>query len=175
MPGNKTAQRIDSFASCKFHVLIESAKTAGSKVAKKMYGGSYFSECSGLEMSTEVFEYQEGGLNEYVHKIPGRTKFGNVTLKRGFMHLNEFYKLFTDMEGELLKSRAAMTRYLVTIELHNPAITGGVIKWTLSDAFPVKWVAPSLKADDTSVAIESLEFAHHGIAVDVTPPSERGG
>jgi phage tail-like protein len=89
------------------------------------------------------------------------------------MHLNEFYKLFTDMEKELLKPEA-VTHYQVTIELHNPEIAGGVIRWTLKDAFPVKWVAPSLKADDTSIAMESLEFAHHGIKVDVTPPSERG-
>ncbi len=173
MAGNKTAQRIDSFASCKFHVVIESARTTDNKGAKKTFGGSYFSECAGLDMKTDVFEYPEGGLNEYTHKFPGRTIFGNVTLKRGFMHLNEFYKLFTGMESELATDKA-VTHYHVTIELHNPEIAGGVIRWTLMDAFPVRWVAPSLKADDTSVAIESLEFAHHGIKVDVTPPSERG-
>jgi len=40
------------------------------------------------------------------------------------------------------------------------------MRWTLNDAFPVKWVGPTFKSGEAAVAIESLEFAHHGITLD---------
>ena len=42
-----------------------------------------FDEISGLGAKMEVFEVKEGGLNGYVHKLPGRVSHGNITLKCG--------------------------------------------------------------------------------------------
>jgi phage tail-like protein len=148
-----TAQRVDPFATFKFHVEIGNIKEAA------------FSECSGLEMSTDVFEYQEGGLNEYAHKLPGRTKLSNVTLKRGFAKSNELYNWYQEMEQELLQGNKKMTRKQVTITLYSTADQKESMSWTLKDAFPVKWVGPAFKVDEAAVAIETLEFAHHGITV----------
>ena len=150
--GTKTAQRVDPFATCKFHVEIGEIKEAA------------FSECSGLEMATDVFEYQEGGLNEYSHKLPGRTKLSNVTLKRGFAKSNELYKWYLEMEQDLLQGKS-ITRQQVTITLYSTSVQKELMRWTLSDAFPVKWVGPAFKAAEAVVAIETLEFAHHGIVL----------
>jgi len=150
--GTKTAQRVDPFATCKFHVEIGDIKEAA------------FSECSGLEIATEVFEYQEGGLNEYAHKLPGRTKLSNVTLKRGFATSNELYNWYLEMEQDLLTGKA-ITRKQVTITLYSTAKQEELMSWTLNDAFPVKWVGPVFKAGEAAVAIETLEFAHHGITL----------
>jgi len=151
--GTKTAQEVDPFATCKFHVEIGDIKEAA------------FSECSGLEIATEVFEYREGGLNEYVHKLPGRTKLANVTLKRGFATSNELYQWYLEMEQDLLQGKA-ITRKQVTITLYSTAEQKESMRWTLKDAFPVKWVGPALKAAEVAAAIETLEFAHHGITPD---------
>ena len=150
--GTKTAQRVDPFATCKFHVEIGEIKEAA------------FNECSGLEMATDVFEYQEGGLNEYSHKLPGRTKLSNVTLKRGFAKSNELYKWYLEMEQGLLQGKS-ITRQQVTITLYSTSVQKELMRWTLSDAFPVKWVGPAFKAAEAVVAIETLEFAHHGIVL----------
>jgi phage tail-like protein len=37
-------------------------------------------------------------------------------------------------------------------------------RWSFQEAFPVKWMGPELKADGSTVAIESLELAHHGVS-----------
>ena len=148
--GTKTAQRVDPFATCKFHVEIGEIKEAA------------FSECSGLEMATDVFEYQEGGLNEYSHKLPGRTKLSNVTLKRGFAKSNELYKWYLEMEQDLLQGKS-ITRKQVTITLYSTSVQKELMRWTLQDAFPVKWIGPAFKAGEDATAIEILEFAHHGI------------
>ncbi len=148
--GTKTAERVDPFATCKFHVEIGDIKEAA------------FNECSGLEMATDVFEYQEGGLNEYTHKLPGRTKLSNVTLKRGFAISNELYKWYLEMEKGLLTGDG-ITRKQVTITVYSAVEPKESTNWTLQDAFPVKWVGPTFKAGEAAVAIETLEFAHHGI------------
>ena len=150
--GTKTAQRVDPFATCKFHVEIGEIKEAA------------FSECSGLEIATDVFEYQEGGLNEYAHKLPGRTKLSNVTLKRGFATSNELYNWYLEMEQDLLTGKS-ITRKQVTITLYSTAKQEESVRWTLNDAFPVKWVGPAFKAGEAATAIETLEFAHHGITL----------
>ena len=147
----RTAQRIDPFATFKFHVEIGDIKEAA------------FSECSGLEIATDVFEYQEGGLNEFTHKLPVRTKLSNVTLKRGFSVSNELYNWYLEMEQDLLQGKR-ITRKQVTITLYSAANQEELMSWTLNDAFPVKWAGPAFKVGEASAAIETLEFAHHGIA-----------
>jgi phage tail-like protein len=148
----RTAQRIDPFPTFKFHVEVGDITEAA------------FTECSGLEMSTDVFEYIEGGLNEYVHKLPVRTKVSNVTLKRGLTTSNELYDWYREMENALRQGKAFSFRQ-VTITLRTTVNQEEVMRWTLDKAFPVKWVGPAFKADETAVAIETLEFAHHGINV----------
>lgn len=148
----RTGQRVDPFATFKFHVEIGDIKEAA------------FNECSGLEVSTEIMEYQEGGLNEYTHKLPGRTKYSNVTLKRGFAISNELYKWYQEMEQNLLTG-TSISRQQVNITLYSTADQKAVMNWTLNDAFPVKWVGPAFKAGEAAVAIETLELAHHGITL----------
>ena len=146
----KTGQRVDPFATFEFHIEVGGIEEAA------------FDECNGLEISTEIFEYQEGGLNEYAHKLPGRTKHSNITLKRGFAISNELYNWYTKLEENLLTGKP-IARQQVTITLHSTADPDILIRWTLNDAFPVKWVGPVFKASEAAVAIETLEFAHHGI------------
>jgi len=148
----KTAQRIDPLGTFKFHVEVGNIMEAA------------FIDCSGLEMTTDVFEYQEGGLNEYVHKIPGRTKVANVTLKRGFAKSNELFEWYKEMEKSLLEGKRFDFQD-VSIILYSSADQSELVRWNLDKAFPVKWVGPSFKTDEAAVAVESLEFAHHGITM----------
>ena len=149
----RTAQRIDPFATFKFGVEVEGIIEAE------------FTECSGLEIANDVFEYQEGGLNEYSHKFPGRTKLSNITLKRGFATSNELFDWYSEMRDDLLADKAVTNRK-VTITLYSTANQDELMRWSLNEAFPVKWVGPAFKTGEAAAAIETLEFAHHGIIVD---------
>ena len=44
---------------------------------------AHFLECSGMKSTTEVFELQEGGVNDRVHKLPGQSKWENIQLRYG--------------------------------------------------------------------------------------------
>ncbi|MFC1892699.1 phage tail protein [Chloroflexota bacterium] len=150
----KTGQRVDPFPTFKYYVEVGGLITEAA-----------FTDCSGLDMATEVFEYKEGGLNEYIHKFPGRTKVSNVTLKQGFATSNKLYKWYKEMETKVRTGEKFDFRQ-VTITLYSTAATEKTMRWTLDKAFPVKWVGPAFKTDEAAIAIETLELAHHGITVE---------
>jgi phage tail-like protein len=147
-----TGRMEDPFPTFKFHVEVGSILEAA------------FTECSGLEMSTEILEYHEGGLNDFAHKFPGITKVSNVTLKKGFALSNEIFQWYKEMEN-CLRQGKKFTFRPVTITLYTTTEHGKLMRWHLDKAFPVKWIGPALKADEAAVAVETLEFAHHGITV----------
>src|SRR3954451_5529078 len=39
-----------------------------------------FRECTGLSMEFDVFEWAEGGNNEFIHHLPGRPRYPYLTL-----------------------------------------------------------------------------------------------
>ncbi len=115
-----------------------------------------FRECTGLTIETEMFEYAEGGLNTYTHKLPVRRKYSNVTLKRG---LEEGEDLFTWYSKN---ASGKIQRQNVSIIIYDP-LGQPVRKWDLQNAYPCKWIGPELKAESGALAIETLEFAHEGL------------
>ncbi len=115
-----------------------------------------FMECSALTIETEVFEYAEGGLNGYTHKLPTRTKYGNITLKRGLDETQDLHSWYLDtVSGNIKKQN-------ISIILYDP-LGKEVQRWSLQNAFPVKWSGPDHKVDSGALAVETIEFAHEGL------------
>jgi phage tail-like protein len=117
-----------------------------------------FSEVSGLEAEVDIFEYQEGGVNGFTHKLAGPAKFPNVTLKRGITHSNGLWEWFSKV------AQGKIERKNLSVVLHNQA-GDQVRRWDLTQAYPVKWVGPGLKADENATSIETLELAHKGMTL----------
>ena len=117
-----------------------------------------FTEVSGLSMEVVVEDVEEGGHNDFVHRLPGRCKMGNLTLKRGLTKSNDFFVWCQQI------ARGKIVRRPVTVILYNVDGTEAM-KWNFNNAFPVKWSGPQFKSDDTSSAIESIELAHDGFTV----------
>ncbi|KYG03519.1 hypothetical protein BE21_04595 [Sorangium cellulosum] len=119
-----------------------------------------FTECSGLEVTTEIFEYAEGGVNSYVHKLPTRTKPGDLVLKRGLLFSSELWAWIQDIsDGNYRRMDGRIVLYT----------TGGVRPaqtWRFSRGLPIKWTGPSLSASQSAVATESLTIAHEGLKLD---------
>lgn len=126
-----------------------------------------FTEVSGLDFETEVIEYREGSSKTYnSSKQPGRTKYSNVTLKRGtFEGDYDFYmewrKTYYFQEGNQTGSRFRRNVEIMLLnENHEPIIT-----WTLLNAWPSKVQSTDLKADANEVAIETMELVHEGLTI----------
>jgi phage tail-like protein len=116
-----------------------------------------FSECSGLQVETEVFEWEEGGLNEYKHRFPGRTKFVNLVLKRGLASADLWTWYNGVITGETLK------RLDFSIVLYGYGDMPQA-RWNVKQALPVKWIGPTFKTGASETAVETLELMHNGLA-----------
>ncbi len=117
-----------------------------------------FSECSGLQVETEVEEHREGGLNEYSHKLPKGSKYGTIVLKRGFVNSNELWNWNRDVVAGVVNQRKDLSIILTDRQGTD------ICRWNVSKALPVKWSGSEFKADANAVLVETLELVHHGFA-----------
>jgi phage tail-like protein len=70
-----------------------------------------FSHCSGLEMWFEMYEYAEGGNNDFVHKLPGRLIFPNLVLSRGLTNSDALLRWFAQTKTKAQTQQPASVRF----------------------------------------------------------------
>ena len=120
-----------------------------------------FLECTGLQVEVKVEPYEEGGLNGFTHKIPGRRSFSNITLKRGLTSSS----LLVDWLDRVA-TKAAKGSELRNVSILLLDNTGTVIRrYNMTGAFPVKWTGPSLNTTNSTGLVETLEIAFQEMSV----------
>jgi phage tail-like protein len=112
-------------------------------------------KCEGLTVEYDVFEYQEGGVNSHVHRIPGRCKYPNVKLTRP---LNDHSAKVAAWVSGIQRRVSRHTAVITVLD----AAGDKVVQWNLDGAFPVRWTAPQLDVSASQGATETLELAHNG-------------
>lgn len=114
-----------------------------------------WTECSGLSAKYDVEEYEEGGQNLFVHKLPGRLKYDNVKVKRPVdADSAKVARWFSSLHRSATRSTASITAYDGNLDV--------MATWSLVDVIPVRWSGPSFSVDGGKVGSEELELAHHG-------------
>jgi phage tail-like protein len=114
-----------------------------------------FSEVTGLESETAVIEYRAGGEN-VVRKLPGLTKFGNITLKRGITQDAELWNWRKSIvDGDIDRRNGSI---VLLDDQRSP-----VVRWNFHNGWICKWEGPALSAKSNEVAIETMEIAHEGL------------
>jgi phage tail-like protein len=112
-------------------------------------------KCDGLTVEYDVHEYQEGGQNGYVHRLPGRAKYQSIKLTRLVDGSSMAVAIW------LASVQARIVRGTARIAVLDPA-GSTVAEWNLIDVFPMRWTGPSLDVGGNQVATETLELAHNG-------------
>jgi len=112
-----TGQKPYPYTSFRFRIEI-----AGITIAQ-------VSEVTGLVFETETEPYEEGGVNDYVHQLPKRTKYQHITLKRGITDLEDMWKWYQDVISGKFKRKDlksdSNTVAFETIELAHNGIKKG--------------------------------------------------
>lgn len=131
-----------------FNFLVDLEPGQGSEVQ------AGFSEVSGLNAEVTVAEYRAGNDRvNYVRKVPGIHKAGDVTLKRGVIGAQNLYEWLE--KGRTGKISEAKRDIVVKLQSEDRADT--VVSWKLRGAMPIKWTGPTLTAKGGGdVAIEEL-------------------
>jgi phage tail-like protein len=126
------------------------------EIGQVISGG--FSECAGLNVETEVEEVREGGVNEYTHKLPKNTKYGAITLRRGFIDSDVLWNWHRDVIAGKPQQRKSISILLLDGQ------GNAKHRWNVTDALPVKWNCSDLKSDGNTILVETLELVHHGFS-----------
>jgi len=116
-----------------------------------------FSEVTIPDISTDPIEYREGNEDTTVQKIPGLTKYGNMTLKWGITDSMELF----EWRKQVIQGKTGTKKNIAVIlqdEGGNPAA-----RWEFREAWPSKYGAPDLNARGNDIAIETIEITHEGM------------
>lgn len=113
---------------------------------------SRFSEVSGLNADISTEEVAEGGQNRFVQKFPVRTKYSELTLKRGLLKESEMIKWIASCIDDFdIQPRDISIKLLN--EEHEP-----LMSWHIVGAYPIKWSVSDFSATSNSIVVESLQF-----------------
>lgn len=147
------ARESDPMVSFNFSVVVDGGVNASG----------YFTEVSGVLAENDVVEHKvvtpDG--REFIQMIPGRVKWGEVTLKKGvttdmgFWTWRELVVL-----GKIDDARANMT-----ITMYDRNYTP-VVSWHFINAWPSKVSGPSLASQSGEFSVEEITIAHEGMKRD---------
>jgi phage tail-like protein len=138
--------RDDPYRNFKFRVEINGVVEA------------HFSEVAIGETTTEAIDYREGNEANRVRKLPGLTKYGNITLKRGVTESQVIWQWHKDiLDGKVGDKRKTITIIVVDEAGKDKA------RFVVSEAWPTKYDPSDLNAKGNEVLIEVLELVNEGI------------
>lgn len=132
----------DPYGKYNFEVEVDGSTVAG------------FAEVSGLTMELETVQYQEGGVNDHVHQLPGQFAHANLVLQRGLTTDTSFWAWIQEvMSGNV-------TRKNIVVKIKDSFKGSNEWGWEFKNAYPTKWAGPDLASNERGMAIESIELAY---------------
>jgi phage tail-like protein len=118
-----------------------------------------FQSVSGLSVEYEYENFREGGENRFEHKLPVRTRYADMVLKRGMVVdseiINWFNNAFRDRQFEPTDINVILMN-----EKGEPLRT-----WKVTQAIPKKWVVSDFSSTDSALVIETMEITYRYFTV----------
>jgi phage tail-like protein len=122
----------------------------------------YFTECSGIGSEHDIIEHKvvdEKG-HEIIRKIPGRLKWGDVTLKRGITSDLQIWEWRDNVVlGQIEEARQNCSIIMLARDYETE-----VARWNFHNAWPSKVSGPSLKSDSNEFGVEEVTIVHEGMS-----------
>lgn len=138
----------DYYPPVAFHFLVnfDLKDTGAQEVA--------FQEVSGISAELEMETYKEGGENRFVHKLPNRTNYPDLVLKRGLL-VNSAIRKWIELAIYNLEIQPIDVVVKILNEEHEP-----LQSYAFVNAYPKKWSISDLNAQSSSLVIESMELSY---------------
>ncbi len=116
-----------------------------------------FQSVSGLNVEYDTESFKEGGENRFEHKLPVRSKYPDLSLKRGMLTDSNVIKWVLG----ILHDRDFINNKPVTINVQLLNEKHEKIKlWEIIDAWPKKWSISDFNAQENSIVVETLDLAY---------------
>lgn len=131
-----------------FHFLVKFELSPG------VVDDTRFQEVSGLEAEMEMESFTEGGQNRFTWQLPKRTRYSDITLKRGMFIKSPLVAWCRDALENFSFAPANVTISLLN-EQHEP-----IVSWYVINAIPKKWSVSNFNAEENSIVIESITLSY---------------
>ncbi|MDD1616994.1 MAG: hypothetical protein CG439_2167 [Methylococcaceae bacterium NSP1-2] len=118
-----------------------------------------FQSVSGLSVEYDYESFKEGGENRFEHKLPVRTKYTDLVLKRGMLTNSTVLNWFLDAFNH-----RAFKPANVSVILMNEK-SEALRTWNVVHAIPKKWLVSDLNANESAVVIETLELTYRYFSI----------
>lgn len=136
-----------------FHFKVEFKKMQGDE-SIGADNDSRFQSVSGLSVEYDSEAFKEGGENRFEHKLPVRTKYPDLSLKRGMLTDSGVIAWCLDAFQNRSFAPAHIIIKLLNEE-HQPLKT-----WHVYNAWPKKWSVSDFNAQENSIVVETLDFSY---------------
>jgi phage tail-like protein len=113
-----------------------------------------FQTVSGLSVEYDFESFKEGGENRFEHKLPVRTKYADLVLKRGMLMGSAVLDWFT----AAFRDRSFKPADINVILMNEQGQS--LRTWNVAHAIPKKWLISDLNANENSVVIETMELSY---------------
>lgn len=141
-----------------------------------------FTSVEGLNMSTEMIPYREGGWNTNPHKMPGMTDFSPVTLSSGVFYQkpgmwNLAKQMFAVQWGNGSIGMKDDYRFDMLIRVFDHPVTkgegsavrgdvkGAVLAFQVYNAWVANVAFSGLNAMDNAILVQQMTVHHEGLDV----------
>lgn len=119
-----------------------------------------FQSVSGLSVEYDYESFKEGGENRFEHKLPVRTKYSDMILKRGMLTDSAVIEWMLSA----FQDREFTPTDIVVILLNEKSEQ--LKSWKVAQAIPKKWIVSDLNANENAVVIETLELTYRYFTVE---------
>ncbi len=110
-----------------------------------------FQEVSGLEVTIEVIEFQDGD-DLILRKRPGRASYSNVVLKRGYINTTELWEWIKKVVDGTVERKSGSI-------ILNADDGSEIVRYNFFEAWPCRWKGFELDGAGSGTLIEELEIA----------------
>jgi phage tail-like protein len=154
----------DPLRNFKFQVQIQHPDIKG-------FARMGFMSVSGLNVTTEVIPYREGGMNTTTQKMPGQSDFAPITLSKGLavgdsQMMDWMRQLFTVIQGTGNGKAGSEFRHMVDIKVLDHPVTSGntpaKAAFRVYNAWPTAVAFSDLDAGANAIIVQQMTLAHEG-------------
>lgn len=136
-----------------FYFRVEFRNVTGDEIGNN--NDIRFQSVSGLNVEFDTESFKEGGENRFEHKLPVRTKYPDLSLKRGMLTDSRLIEWCMDA----FQNRN-FTTAIITVSLLNES-KEPLKTWVVHNAWPKKWNIGDFNAQENALVIETMDFSYN--------------
>ncbi len=160
----------DPFKAYNFRVILHPDLSSGGLLSALVIGGiaslalGSFTSITGIGWETEVHTVRQGGENDRVRKLPGRTTCGDLVFTKGLTLLDPMWQWYrSTVSGNAFRMNGTiflMADYQTpTFGGHVPSFELPAAAWNFYHAWPRKLEGVQFDASNSSIAVQNLTLA----------------